>query len=145
MDHRRGMSGPTRYRNQPDAAESGSPRPPKPDATITDADVKAWLQGRDRDELVAMLAVQARKDEGLGRTLRLAAAKCTSRKIDIAPYRAAIQTAVLTDDCVDVRHMPNYAHGIEEAVSGIGELLKEGHVSEEVIVGHYEDRKVDHP
>ena len=132
MNHRRGMAGPTRSRNRLGATEAGAPRPPKPGETVTDADVKAWLQGRDRHELVAMLADQAKGDGALGRMLRLAAAKSRSKKIDLAPYRTAVQRAVLTDDYIDIRHMPDYAHGIEEAVSGIEDLLKEGYAAEVV-------------
>lgn len=108
------------------AAMMRSARP----GTVTDADVKAWLRARDKEELVTMLLEQARTDAGLERKLHLAAAKSRAKGIDLGPYRSALLRAVMTDGYVDYRHAEDYARGIEEAVAAIEELLGEGHAAE---------------
>jgi len=102
------------------------------DGAVTDADVKTWLRSRDKEELVGLVVEQARTDVRLEQKLRLAAATSRAKAIDLAPYRAALLQAVVTDGYVDYRRAADYASGIEEAVEGIEELLDAGYAAEVV-------------
>ena len=93
-------------------------------------DVRTYLSGQDKNALVEMLVDRAMKDERLRQSLFIKAAKKSPKKLDLATYRRAIDDAAEPDGFIDYRSAYDYAHGIEEAIDSVEELLKEGHPAE---------------
>jgi uncharacterized Zn finger protein len=97
---------------------------------VTMDDVRAYLSGQDKSALVEVLVNRAMEDDRLRQTLFIKAAKKGAKKLDLATYRRAIDDAVEPDGFVDYRSAYDYAHGIEEAIDSVEELLKEGYPAE---------------
>jgi uncharacterized Zn finger protein len=110
--------------------QSKSPGKGKAQQGVTMDDVRAYLLGQDKNALVAMLVDRAMDDDRLRQSLFIKAAKKSSKGLDLATYRRAINDAVEPDGFVDYRSAHDYAHGIEEAIDSVEELLKEGHPAE---------------
>lgn len=113
--------------------EAGQPKLPgkgKGPPAVTMNDVRNYLSGQDKNALVEMLVDGAMKDDHLRRSLFIKAAKRSSKGLDLAPYRRAIDDAVEPDGFVDYRSAYDYARGIEEAIDSVEELFKEGHAAE---------------
>jgi uncharacterized Zn finger protein len=115
-----------------EVGQSKSPGQGKAQQGVTMDDVRAYLLGLDKNALVEMLVNRAIEDDRLRQSLFIKAAKKGAKKLDLATYRRAIDDAVEPDGFVDYRSAYDYAHGIEEAIDSVEELLKEGH-SVEVI------------
>jgi uncharacterized Zn finger protein len=112
--------------------QSKSPKQGKAQQGVTMDDVRAYLLGQEKNALVEMLVSRATDDDRLRQSLFIQAAKKSSKGLNLAAYRHAIDDAVEPDGFVDYRSAYDYAHGIEEAIDSVEELLKEGH-SVEVI------------
>jgi uncharacterized Zn finger protein len=98
-------------------------------ATVTMDDVRAYLMKQDKNALVDVLLDHATDDDRLRRRLFMKAAKKGSKELDLDTYRQAIDDAVEPDGFIDYRSAYDYAHGIEEAIDSVEELLKDGHAA----------------
>jgi tetratricopeptide (TPR) repeat protein len=106
-------------------------------------DVRAYLVGQDKNALVEMLVDRAMQDDRLRQSLFIKAAKAGSKGLDLATYRRAIDDAVEPDGFVDYRSAYDYAHGIEEAIDSVEELLKEGHPAEAIELAEHALKAVE--
>jgi uncharacterized Zn finger protein len=93
--------------------------------------------GQDKKALVELLIEQATNDDRLRQRLFLKAAKTNSKALNLATYQEAIKDAVEIDGFVDYRSAYDYAHGIEEVIDSVEELLKEGHATEVMSLAEY--------
>ncbi|MEX0803855.1 MAG: SWIM zinc finger family protein [Candidatus Binatia bacterium] len=66
-------------------------------AIVTTDDVRDYLKGQDKDALVELLVDHAAQDERLGQRLFLKTARKTSKGLNLATYRHAIDEAVEPD------------------------------------------------
>ena len=96
--------------------------------------VRQYLEGLERERLVALVLEASDFDEILRRRLLLegigvvkAAGRKTgrggSRQPDLAAYRQLLKEAIEPGDHVDYDALPDYAQGVEEAVGPLGDLL----------------------
>ncbi|MGH7846557.1 MAG: SWIM zinc finger family protein [Candidatus Binatia bacterium] len=108
--------------------KKGAPKAARAVTTMDDA--RVYLSRQDKKTLVDMLVEHAMTDDRLQQRLLMKAAKESSKGLDLAIYRQAIDEAVEWDGFVDYRSAYNYACGIEEAISSVAELLKEDHPAE---------------
>jgi uncharacterized Zn finger protein len=114
----------------------------RPQAVTMD-DVRTYLSGLDKNALVEMLVGRAMKDDRLRQSLFIKAAKKGSKGLDLATYRRAIDDAVEPDGFIDYRSAYDYAHGIEEAIDSVEELLKEGHPAEVIELAEHSLKAVE--
>ena len=112
-------------------------------SSLTLDDARAALTLQPKEALVALLLEQAMEDDRLRQKLLLKAAKDTCKGIDLNAYRNAIDEAVDAGGFVDYYEARNYAHGIEETVDSIEELLKEGHAAEAIDIAEHALKAVE--
>jgi len=120
--------------------EAGDPKfsgKGKPSPRVTIDDVRTYLLEEDKNVLVEMLVDRAIEDDRLRQRLLMKAAKKGSKELDLATFRRAIDDAVEPDGFVDYRSAYDYAHGIEEAIDSVEELLKEEHPAEVIELTEY--------
>jgi uncharacterized Zn finger protein len=110
---------------------------------VTIEDVRTYLQGQDKNALVEMLVNRSLKDDRLRQSLFIKAAKRSSKGLDLTTYRRAIHDAVEPDGFVDYRSAYDYAHGIEETIDSVEELLKEGHPAEVIDLAEHALKAVE--
>lgn len=126
--------------------EAGQPKFPgkgKASLAVTMDDVRTYLSGQDKSVLVNMLVEHAMEDDRLRQRLLMKTAKKGAKGIDLATYRHAIDDAVEPDGFVDYRSAYDYAHGIEEAIDSVEELLKEGHPAEVIELAEHALKAVE--
>ena len=104
---------------------------------VTSKDVQVYLEGQEKGALVRLILERTQEDDRLRERLLMKAARATSKGLDLATFRQAIDNAVETSNFVDWRSSWDYAQGIEEVISSIEELLKEGHAPEVVELAEY--------
>jgi uncharacterized Zn finger protein len=126
-----------------EAGQAKSPGQGKAQQGVTMDDVRAYLLGQDKNALVEMLVDRAMEDDRLRQSLFIKAAKKGAKKLDLATYRRAIDDAVELDGFVDYRSAYDYAHGIEEAVDSVQELLREGYATEVIELAEYALKAVE--
>ena len=114
--------------------EQGSEGRPAPKKTakpaVTMDDVRAYLAGLEKDEVVDMLMKQAMEDFHLRQRLLLTAAKRRPAGLDLAAYHQVIDRAIEPDDFVRYDEMYDYIRGVHDTIDSIAELLKEGCAAE---------------
>lgn len=123
--------------------QSNTPGQGKAQQGVTMGDVRAYLLGQDKDALVEMLVNRAMDDDRLRQSLFIKVANKSSKGLDLATYRRAIDDAVEPDGFVDYRSAYDYAHGIEEAIDSVEELLKEGHPGEVIELAEHALKAVE--
>ncbi|MBF0459951.1 MAG: SWIM zinc finger family protein [Magnetococcales bacterium] len=101
----------------------------KDKAVVSPQDVRAYLAGLDKTELVEMVMAQTREDDRLYKSLLLRAAKTRKKGVDLDIWRQAIDDAVYVNDFVNYREASDYAQGIDEVIDSIEELLQGGHAA----------------
>ena len=106
-------------------------------------DVRNYLLEQDKNALVEILVDRAMEDDRLRQSLVIKAAKKSSKGLDLATYRRAIDDTVEPDGFIDYRSAYDYAHGIEEAIDSVEELLKEGHPAEVIELAEHALRAVE--
>ena len=109
----------------------------EPARATTMDDVRAYLLKQDSNALVDMLMSHAMEDDRLRQRLLMKAAKKNSKRLDLTTYRRAIDNAVESGGFVDYRSAYEYAHGIEEAIDSVADLLKEGYGVEVIELTEY--------
>ncbi|MEW6086778.1 MAG: DUF6880 family protein [bacterium] len=105
--------------------------------SVTMDDIRNYLETRDKKTLLDMLMKQVFDDDRLREQLLMKAAKKGNKGIDLAAFRAVINSAVRVDDFVDYNSVYNYTNGIDNVVDSIEDLLKEGYVSEVIELSEY--------
>lgn len=110
---------------------------------VTLEDVRACLEGEDKNSLIDMLIERAKDDERLERRLLAKTAKKRAKGLNLSAYRKAIDVAVDTDGFVDYRSAYGYADGVMEVIDSIDELLKDGYAAEAVELAEYALREVE--
>jgi uncharacterized Zn finger protein len=118
-----------------------APKREKPSVTMDD--VRAWLADREKSELVNMLMEQAMEDGRLRQRFTLEVARSSPKGLDLRTYRRAIDAAVNAGDFVDYEDAFDYSQGIEDAVKGIEELLRDGHAVEVIELSEYALERVE--
>ena len=119
-----------------------APKREKPSVTMND--VRAWLEDRDKSRLVDMLMDQAMEDGRLRQRLILEVARTGAKGLDLRTYRRAIDAAVNAGDFVEYEEAFDYSQGIEDAVKGVEELLRDGHAAEVIELSEYALERVEH-
>jgi len=127
--------------NPAGAKPKKAPKREKPSVTMDD--VRAWLADRDTSKLVDMLMEQAMADGRLRQRLVLEVARTGAKGLDLRTYRRAIDAAVNAGDFVDYEDAFDYSQGIEDAVKGIEELLRDGHAAEVIELSEYALERVE--
>ncbi|HEX5480993.1 MAG TPA: SWIM zinc finger family protein [Terriglobia bacterium] len=94
---------------------------------LTLQDVRAMLLREDHEKLVDTVVTWAKADGKLRDRLLLAAARESPGRIDLAPFRRAIDKAFDSGDFVDYYEMASYARDANEAIDRIEEILRDGH------------------
>jgi uncharacterized Zn finger protein len=120
--------------------EAGEPKfseKSKGPPAVTMEDVRNYLLEQDKDALVEVLVDRAMEDDRLRQSPFVKAAKKVSKGLDLASYRRAIDDVVEPDEFVDYRRAYDYAHGIEEVIDSVEELLQEGHPAEVIELAEY--------
>jgi len=105
-----------------------SKKPATPSVTMDD--VRTHLTAQGKEALVDLLVERAMEDDRLRQRLLLKASRKTPKGLDLATYRAAIDSAVDAGEFVDYRSAYEYAQGIDDVVDSIEELLKVGYALE---------------
>lgn len=93
---------------------------------LGDANVRAYLQSLDKDELVGLLIEQADEDERLHRRLTLRAAQATPEGPVEAAWKSAFSEAAGIDLYVDYQGAYDHASGIEEVIESLEDFLRAG-------------------
>ncbi len=93
---------------------------------LGELDLRRYLLGLDKEDLVALLVDQADEDERLHRRLALQAAQATPGTPADAAWKAAFSEAAGIDDYVGYRGAYDHARGIEEVVESLEGFLRAG-------------------
>lgn len=93
---------------------------------LTMEELKAFLEGQDKNVLVRLLLEQAMEDERLYGRLLMWAARTGSEGVDLATFRKAIDDAFYPGDLLDYGSIEDFTQAIEDVVESISELLEEG-------------------
>src|SRR5215211_1365251 len=104
---------------------------------LTIDEVRTLLEGQNKEVLVRLLLEQAMEDERLQGRLMMWAARLGSEGVDLATFRRAIDDAFDPGDLLDYGSIQDFTQGIEDVVSSIAELLKEGYAKETIELCEY--------
>ena len=118
------------------------------DTALGADDVRAYLHGLDREELVSLLMDQADTDERLHRRLTLRAAQATSGTADLSVWKGALDEALETDDYVDYHAAYDYAAGVGDVIESLDDMLRAGQAERVIHLAEYGvaelERSLDH-
>lgn len=95
-------------------------------------EIKAFLEGQDKNVLVRLLLEQAMEDERLYGRLLMRAARTRSEGVDLATFRKAIDDAFYPGDLPDYGSIEHFTRAIGDVVESICELLEEGLAKETI-------------
>lgn len=104
---------------------------------FTMEELKAFLEGQDKNVLVRLLLEQAMEDERLYGRLLMWAARTGSEGVDLATFRKAIDDAFYPGDLLDYGSIEDFTQAIEDVVESISELLEEGLAKETIELCEY--------
>jgi len=108
-----------------------------------DLDLRQYLLGLKKEELVSLLMEQLEEDDRLRRRLTTQAARSGGTAPELSVYRRALDEAVAADGFVSYRQAYDYSSGIEEVVSSIEELLGDGHAEAVLELAEYALQQVE--
>lgn len=112
-------------------------------ATLTMEDVRAHLAREDKEALIELLMQQAMEDADLRRRLMMQAARQSPKGLDLGPFYAAIDEAVLVTGFVPYRETHAYVQGVYRVVASLRDLLTEGHAVEAIEIIEYALSRVE--
>jgi uncharacterized Zn finger protein len=95
-------------------------------------DVRAYLQGLDKERLIDLLIEQADNDELLHGRLELQAAGAQGKGDGIDAFRSAIRDVIRPGDFIDYRSMYDYSRGVNDLIDSLTELLARGLAAEAI-------------
>ena len=104
------------------------------ETAFEERDLRAYLLGLDKEELVSLLVDQADEDERLYRRLALGAGHATP---DPSVWRGALADALETDDYVHYGDAYDYVAGVEEVIGSLEDLLKSGQADSVIQLAEY--------
>jgi len=105
---------------------------------VTMDDVREYLEGREKDELVGIVMEQAMEDERLRERLLLRAVRTGGGTPDAAAFRRAIDRVVEPPGDYWGHGSPwDYARKLESMVESLADLLKEGFAAETIELSEY--------
>ncbi len=87
-------------------------------------DVKAYLQTREKSELVEMLMQEVLENDNLRRDLMLIVARNNPQGVDFQAFRKELKRAIEIDDFIDYYETYNYTRNIESVIFKLAELLE---------------------
>jgi uncharacterized Zn finger protein len=96
------------------------------ETAFEEVDLRGYLLGLDKEELVSLLVDQADGDARLHRRLTLRAAHATPKSAELSVWKDALADALETDDFVHYRDAYDYASGVEEVIETLEDLLQSG-------------------
>lgn len=120
------------------------------DGPVTMDEVRAYLEGREKDELVGIIVEQAMEDDRLRERLLLRAARRGGGAPDTSALHQAIEQAVEPPGGYRDHRSPwDLARKLESIVESLADLLKEGFAAEAVESSEYamsqiEEKAMDH-
>lgn len=107
-------------------------------------DVRQYLSGLDKDDLIDLLLDRAGNDEMFAARLRMDAARAVSGPMSAATFRQAIDQAFVTHDYVGYREMYDYATNVHAVIDSLRGLLEDGHAAAVIdLTEHALDRAED--
>jgi uncharacterized Zn finger protein len=115
------------------AAEAGE----QDSASRSEGDVRNYLLGLDKDELVSLILEQADEDDRLQRKLMLRAAQSAPGTASQYVWKEALITALEVDDFVPYRRAYDYASGVEEVIESLEDLLQTGQAESAIGLAEY--------
>lgn len=104
---------------------------------FTEGDVRDFLQGLEKEELVSMLLDQAEEDERLHRRLMVRTAQATKGTADISVWKQALDGALEVDDFVSYREAHDYANGVGDVIDSLEDLLRNGQAEKVIGMAEY--------
>ena len=104
---------------------------------LTTQELKAFLEGQDKNVLVRLLLEQAMEDERLYGRLLMRAARTSSEGVDLATFRKAIDDAFYPGDLPDYGSTRDFTRAIGDVVESISGLLEEGLAKETIELCEY--------
>jgi hypothetical protein len=109
----------------------------------TEDDLRAFLEGQEKDTLVAMLARAAMENRTLRERLLLEVARINPAGVDLAAYRRSIAHATRTNGFVDYHSAGDYARRILQVIESIAALLHDGHAAAVIDLTEYALAKLE--
>jgi len=107
-------------------------------------DVRGYLEGLERLELVDLLVERAAEDDLFDARLRMEAARATAGSPQLGVFRHAIDEAFMVGDYVGYREMYDYATNISSVLDSLQDLLDDGHAEAVIALSeHAVDRAED--
>jgi uncharacterized Zn finger protein len=110
------------WRERGGPAERGGDEAVPPSET----DLRDYLAGLDKEELVTLLLDQAEEDERLERRLTLRAAAAAPGGAELSVWKGALDEALQSDGYVHYREAYDYASGIGEVIESLEGMLRAG-------------------
>ena len=93
---------------------------------FSEDDLRDYLAGLNKEDLVALLLDRAQEDERLHRGLMVRAAHGTPANADLRVWKDALDDALETGGFVHYREAYDYASGVEEVIESLEDLLRAG-------------------
>ncbi|HLA11584.1 MAG TPA: hypothetical protein VJ023_13435 [Pyrinomonadaceae bacterium] len=109
----------------------------------TEADLRAYLEGQDKDTLVAIVARAAMENRNLRERLLLEAARINPAGVDLAAYRRSLAHATRTNGFVDYQSAYDYTRRIHQVTESIAALLNDGHAPAVIELTEYALSKLE--
>ena len=114
------------------------------DIVFGEGDLRAYLLGLGKEELVSLLADQADEDERLHRRLMLRAAQAGAGTADLSVWKDALGHALEFDGFVDYRDAYDYAAGIEDVIESLEDLLQAGRADSVIQLAEHGLSEIEH-
>jgi len=105
--------------------------------SITAADIRKYLGGREKESLVEIIMEQLADDDALQRRLMLKTALSVKGGGNADALKAAIRQATNTRGGVDYYCAGDFCRGIDEVLDSVEELLKEGGAEQVIELAEY--------
>lgn len=104
---------------------------------VDEEDLRAYLQGLDRETLASLLLDHAEENERLHRKLMVRAAQAADPPTEISVWKDAFAEALQTDDFVSYHEAFDYARGIEEVIDSLEDMLQRGQADGVIQLAEY--------
>jgi hypothetical protein len=99
-------------------------------------EVKKYLDGLDKEELVSLLQENAENDELLRSRLLLKASR-GGKRVHLATFKKVIDDAVGFDSFIDYRSMHQYTKGLDNVIESLTNLRSKAHAIDLIELSEY--------